>query len=74
MQYVLSVLFYLPVAATHYVNPLAGVAVSSGFLAYHFWTRRVQKEVVKFYMPMDIDNLEMSPVTVWDSMEVVKDD
>ena len=71
IEYVLSVLFYLPVAATHYVNPLAGVAVSSGFLAYHFWTRRIQKEIAKSFAPMDIDTLEMHR---WDPMQVVKDD
>ena len=70
IHYVLGSLFFLPVAATYYVHPLAGLAVSSGYLAYHLYTRRVQRAVLGG-VPMDIDTLEITP---WDPMEVVKRD
>ena len=65
MEYILNpTLFYLPVFATVHICPVAGIAVSTGYLAYHYWTRRITKP------PMDIDTLE---VTRWDAMEVIKD-
>ena len=60
LRYVLSVLFYLPVAATHYVHPVAGLAISTGYLVYHFWTHRIQNEVQDRKSTLDIDTLIMS--------------
>ena len=71
LRYVLSVLFYVPVAATHYVHPVAGLVVTTGYLVYHLWTHRIQNEVQKRYIPMDIDTLEVEP---WDPMNVIKED
>ena len=72
LRYVLSVLFYLPVAATYYVHPVAGVAVSTGYLVYHFWTHRIQEEVqVRKSTYLDIDSVE---ITRWDPMNIIKDD
>ena len=72
LRYVLSVLFYLPVAATYYVHPVAGLAISTGYLVYHFWTHRIQNEVQdrKSFDSMDIDSLIMYS----DPMNVIKDD
>ena len=71
LRYVLSVLFYLPVAATYYVHPVAGLAVSTGYLVYHFWTHRIQIEVEdRKSTDLDIDALIMSS----DPMDLVKDD
>ncbi len=67
--YVLGSLFYLPVAATYYVHPVAGCAVSTVFYAYHIWTHRVQRAISLRGVPMDIDILEIQP---WDPMEVIK--
>ena len=60
-------------AATYYVHPVAGVAVSTGYMVYHFWTHRIQNEVQdrKPAESMDIDELE---VTWWDPMNVIKED
>ena len=69
MQYVLPVLFYLPVVATVYVHPVAGAAVSTFYVVYHFWTRRIQNAVKQNLM--DIDTLE---ITRWVPMEVMKED
>ena len=73
IKYVLSVLFYLPLVATHYVHPVAGVVVSTGYMVYHFWTARIQKEVQDRKTtsdPMDIDTLIMYT----DPMDLIKDD
>ena len=75
MQYVLPVLFYLPVVATVYINPVAGACVSTVYVVYHFWTSRIQGAVQEYMLPpeetMDIDTLE---ITKWDPMEVMKED
>ena len=69
MEYILiPTLFYLPVIATIHICPAAGILVSTGYLAYHYWTRRITEEI---FPPMDIDTVE---VTRWDPMEVIKDD
>ena len=76
LRYVLSVLFYLPVAATYYVHPVAGLAVSTGYMVYHFWTHRIQNEVQDrkpAIQPVDIDELEVVAAW-WDPMNVIKDD
>ena len=70
IKYVLSILFYLPVAATYYVHPVAGLAVSTGYLVYHFWTHRIQNEVHRKSTDLDIDSLIMSS----DPMDLVKED
>ena len=63
MEYILiPTLFYLPVIATVHICPAAGIFVSTGYLVYHYWTRRIP--------PMDIDTVE---VTRWDPMEIIKD-
>ena len=73
LRFVLSVLFYLPVAATYYVHPVAGLAISTGYLVYHFWTHRIQNEVQDRKTTsdsMDIDTLIMST----DPMDLIKYD
>ena len=73
LRYVPSVLFYLPVAATYYVHPVAGLAVSTGYLVYHFWTHRIQNEVQdrkSTFDSMDLDSLIMYS----DPMNIIKDD
>ena len=55
--------------ATVYVHPVAGAAVSTVYLVYHFWTRRIQNAVKQ--KRMDIDTLE---ITKWDPMEIMKED
>ena len=66
--YVLGSLFYLPVAATYYVHPVAGCAVSTVFYAYHIWTHRLQRAIDD---RIDLDVLEIQP---WDPMEVIKEE
>ena len=66
MEYILiPTLFYLPVIATVHICPVAGMIVSTGYLAYHYWTRRIKPPPP----PFDIDTLEVR----WDAMEIIKD-
>lgn len=71
MEYILiPTLFYLPVFATVHLCPIAGMAVSTGYLAYHYWTRRISKSIKKSpTIPFELDTLEVR----WDAMEIIRD-